>query len=251
MEEYAIRLDKRAKRSAAMRRKRLIRDAAIGVGIAVVAGVALFIAWRYYVGENKIDIERDFSYYLGGQEYEYDAPAYIDLRNETRELVAGDVRVPVSGGRPVYFTNADVMTLVDMSAVDYASGQSFLLPIYSEVYYSESGVHAVWDGTKHSVSARLLHDGADTYVLMSNSVVSIDGEKYQLSPMSYVVAVYGRSVELTDAVTGECRVFRTADSVTATFSDGGSVDMSLDILTQPNGTQQILMPNPAVFPEIP
>ncbi len=116
-------------------------------------------------------------------------------------------------GKVVYGDDMITSLTSDTSLVDsvmyYADSSKIIIPFKSKIvfYYRDNLAYSLpkystleskkdiktlnCDGTEQNVDSFIIYDGVDTYILPDKSILTLDGDKIELSALSYIIANRG------------------------------------------------------------
>ncbi len=219
----------------------------IGIIFAVLVCV---VGWLYFVQISGIRLKQDVYVMMHGTRYDFSAPVTLNYRAEDGASVQKGSDTLNLNGRPLYVGENELYLSTSFVIPDTDVAQCYRLPRFAHIVRENGTNYYTIKNKKHTLAESFFFDGANTYVFLMQTTITVGEQKIIVPPFSYAVAVYNRTLEIVNAHTGES-VQLTMDKTGAVAAMGDiSVDLNLDILTSSNGTRQILPADPSFLPGV-
>ena len=93
---------------------------------------------------------------------------------------------------------------------------------------------------KKLVENALLYDGSDLYFFLENTTITVNGQDYEVTPLSYVIVRYRENVEIYNKEKDEYTVIETPDQDVYAKTADYTINMSIDAL-QAGEKEQLLI----------
>lgn len=170
---------------------------------------------------------------------EENATLITDASGESEEDLFSDTT-------PLYYQDTPrLMLMRDISWFCPSNGREWRIPALSELEVDEYGSVLCHVGEKTvRLDGGFLHDGAGVYVLIDPAVLTLNGRKYSMSPLSFYSTTYG----LTRVFSYEEQELYTQDkrqgNVLLDFLRGGRVNLSAGIYENSEGESRLLIASP-------
>lgn len=228
----------RIKRSKSrFRLKKQLKILLVILGVLVIIGIAAIIIYSHYKDLNKVTIENYKLYqYFGDLRFDYTGKLSIKKNGEVTKIKYEGIDLETDS-TPIYYKNIDneIILPTNMAIVfPRLVNKNYKLPYFSRLYidYSEndSSAYLKINNEKKYLENCFLYDGNNLYVFLYETVVTIDGTDYTLSPLSFINVNYKNDVSFYNKASDEYSVIdKHSDDVIANI-DGYKVNLSTDMV---------------------
>lgn len=213
--------------------------------IPIVLMIVLFIAFIiYYNISIRNNITKDETIkayqYFYEKKYEYNLVVSKNRKNVIVDLKPQDIKINYDS-TPVYYQDKDIIILPkDMSVVmPTLSCAEYLSKGYSYITYENGTYTLTADKYNKKLNHYFLYDGKDLYFFIEPVTLTINEEKIELSPLSYIIAKYNNSITYYDKKTDTYKMIKTNYNDATIDNDYYSINISKDSLNY-QGTNIIL-----------
>ena len=179
--------------------KKIIRDnykLIIPITLMVVLFAAFLIYYKVMLSNNytKDEIKKVFQYFYG-QKYEYDLIISKNRKDVIVNIKPQDIEVNYDS-TPIYYQEKDITIFPEnMSIVmPTISCAEYLSSKYSYITYENGLYNLTTNNYNNKLNHYFLYDGNDLYFFIEPVTLIVNGEKIKLSPLSYVIAKYNKSI---------------------------------------------------------
>lgn len=175
-------------------KRNILKIVGIIVGVLVVIGM---VSW-FILTDNQMKIEGKAVQYYAGQIYEVEEGA--TLVRGLDETTMTDSTGTTSMSSIVIYQEEESKIILTQDMVYYDPRNSLLMKIdaLSEVYYTEYGITAVNGNKEYALNKGFLYDGDDYFIFLEDVSVKFNGYLLELSPLSYIEAVFQSHVMTFD-----------------------------------------------------
>lgn len=205
--------------------------------VLVVVLVIMFIN-----KDNQYTFGDDVVQYYAGQEYPVESGAYLsrDLDGKTQMTDSTGTRDITS--LAFYQKNENKIILpVDMVYYDPRNEVMGKIDAFSEITISNSGTYAVNGNKEYFMNKGFLYDGEDTYIFLEDITVGISGYKMDVTPLSYVEAVFQFQITAFDYESKEFVMESTNTEILATVASGDYTVSLLSDMYENNKEEKSLL----------
>lgn len=241
------------------------RRARIRIGVIAALGVALIVVATVLIGMivNKINTvtyeDHRFYQYFSGMRFDYDGVLSLRYNGEAVDIGYNGVEVE-SNFLPIYFVDKNGAVLLPQRmalVIPRNRNETYYAERLSEIDIIQDTINAgdYNDKTINSVpllkfgeenkvveTPAFLYDGDDTYLFLSDTNVTVAGQRVDLSPLSFVVADYRGDVEIYNYETDEYQIFEAVDDdVMADLGERYRLNLSTDMLLYDDGADSRLL----------
>ena len=225
--------------------------AIVGIAVAVLAVIVAWVVlyrmntvtygeyklYRYFAGRkmeyaNTVAFAYDGSIknltYSGGEEVNGAVPFYFTDNND-KALLAESMELVIPRIRNQNYRTIRLSTVETTQGVENAS--AFLSIKGKNVYLEPS----------------FLYDGNDLYFFPYATTLTVGGQTYELSPLSYVDANYGGDVEIYDKASDTMTILENCSETIMAGVGGYKINLTADMLFYSDTETRLLMKNYADF----
>lgn len=163
----------------------------------------------------------EFYQYFGGKKIEYQGALKITKKGEITQLECTDINIQLDS-TPVYYQNErDKVLLPENMAkvVPIDNGRMTKVNRFSNIYRDEETIYLQSQSKNAPIENAFLYDGADLYIFVQKTTVTVEEEEYSLSPFSYIISTYHDSVEIYNYAKDEYTIIPTTNNVIAKTDD--------------------------------
>ena len=213
----------------------------IPITLLLVLFIAFLIYYKVMVSNNytKDETIKVFQYFYE-EKYDYNLRISKNRKDVVVSIKPQDIKINYDS-TPIYYQNKDIVILPkDMSVImPTLSCAEYLSKGYSYITY-ENGIYNL---TKDKYNKKLNHyffyDGKDLYFFIEPVTLTVNNEKIELSPFSYVIAKYNKSITYYDKKTDTFKTLEVIDDKSLVENEYYSINISKDNLNY-QGTNIIL-----------
>lgn len=224
--------------------KKIIRDnykLIIPITLMVVLFAAFLIYYKVMLSNNytKDEIKKVFQYFYG-QKYEYDLIISKNRKDVIVNIKPQDIEVNYDS-TPIYYQEKDITIFPEnMSIVmPTISCAEYLSSKYSYITYENGLYNLTTNNYNNKLNHYFLYDGNDLYFFIEPVTLTVNGEKIKLSPLSYVIAKYNKSITYYDKEKDTFKTIETTDDKALIENDYYSINIEKDSLNY-QGTNILL-----------
>lgn len=222
------------------KKNRLVKGVGIGlisliVIICVIVG--MFLVKKYYSNINKVEYDNYEIYqYFAGKKVEYKGKVTIERNNKITSLRSNDEEIDLDN-IPIYFqkiTN-QVMFPVNMSVV-YLNNKTqayrinFFTKIESEIVNEEESAFVYYQDKKVFLVDSIIYDGDNLYLFPYSTTIIVNDEKYELSPLSYVLVDNTDTIEIYDKENDKYTIIDEIKSDVIGYCKKYKINLSKDMI---------------------
>ena len=186
----------------------------IPIALMVVLFIAALVYYLVLVNNNytKDETKKVFQNFYG-KGYEYSLIISKNRRNEIVKITPKDIEVNYDS-TPVYYKEEDVVIFPeDMSVVmPTLNCAEYLSKGYSYITYKNGIYNLTTEKYNNKLNHYFLYDGKDLYFFIEPVTLTVNNEKIKLSPLSYVIANYNKSITYYDKKTNTTKVIETTNN---------------------------------------
>ena len=209
----------------------------ISLGVILVVGIAILIVYFHYKNLNKVTVEDYELYqYFGNMRFDYTGKFSMKKNGEITKIEYEDVEIEADS-TPIYYKNIDNEIILPKSmAIVFPRliNKNYKLPYFSRISidYSMDDSSAFWKVNEKNLYLEnsFLYDGANLYVFLYETKVTIDGVDYVLSPLSYVNVNYRADVTIYDKKNDKVTIIETHNDDVMGDLNGYKINLSTDMV---------------------
>ena len=187
----------------------------INIIIIILIILLAFSTYRIVSTKEKITIDDDMYQYLSGIKYEYKGTTEIIDDNDDITLTNKNNDVNLDS-IPIYYKNKDRILIPNSMSIVFPKSNYIVNRIrkLSYINYNEELNECDYekDDFSTNVSSGFLYDGEDLYVLLSDSILNVNGESINISPLSYIIANYNNNIIVYDRGNDEYKEIELVDN---------------------------------------
>ncbi len=188
--------------------------------------------------------------YYGGSVYPMEEGAVLTRTPEGTTVVTDSSGRRDANDLPIYYQERDGLTTTqDMIYYAPRSGVHGRLEHFTDLRLTSlGGVTVERDGKTMDLENGFLYDGGDLYIFMEPVILTFNGYKLLLPPLSYVEAVYTGNVMVFDYGTKEFLMEPPMGAVTARIETGDyEIALINDSMTNNVGKRTLLFSRPELL----
>lgn len=230
---------KNKKESASSKRETVFR-----LLLTLILLVAIVCIGMYISKLNTDDFVENYNFYqyIGGRKISYQGAMKITSRGEITELTCTDKNIQLDS-TPLYYADTPNKALFPSNmelVVPTANGQIYKINRFSDVYMDENNiVYLEYRDKIKELPEAFIFDGSNLYFFLDDATITVKGKKYELSPLSYVVAYNKSSVEIYNKEKDEYKVIET-DGFGIVKTKDYTINVSLDTIKYGDKEQLLL-----------
>lgn len=213
----------------------------IPILLILVLFIAFFIYYKVSILDNyRKDTEDNFYQYFYDKKYEYKGIVTTNRRDVIVDFKTDDYDIKFES-TPIYYADKDkVIFPQDMSVVmPTLSCAEYLTMGYSYLELSNDNYILTTKGYSNKLGKYFLFDGGDLYFFLDEVKLKIGESEVTLSPMSYVVAKYNKTISYYDKKSDTYKTIEVSDDQSIVYNDYYKIYVSLDQIDY-YGTEVIL-----------
>ena len=172
----------------------------IPIILRLVLFIAFFVYYKISILDNYRKDTKDYFYqYFYGKKYEYNGVVTTNRHNVIVDFKTSDYDIKFDS-TPIYYQKRNqVIFPKDMSVVmPTLSCSEYLAHGYSSINYSKNNYILTSNKYNGKLGSYFLYDGGDVYFFLDSVSLKIGDKAVNLSPMSYLIASYGKYVSYYD-----------------------------------------------------
>ncbi len=236
------------------KKKRILRKRMIVLGISLLVillvTVGIFLTNNYYKDMNTIKYENYNLYqYFSGIRYDYTGIITIEHEDEVTNIKSDGVDIDFDN-TPIYYQEIDNevlfpdnMEIIFPSIKNKAYKLNYFSKIMVDLTNDEESAFLVNKEKNIYLDKSFLYDGNDLYFFPYSTKVIIDGELYNLSPLSYINVEYNGSIEIYNKKIDKYTIIDNyKKDVIANFLDY-QINLSTDMIMYNENDNRILIKN--------
>lgn len=212
------------------------------IGIVLVVG----LVFMFINKDNQYKFEGNITQYYAGQKYTISEEAHLSRALEgVTELAQGGESREVTSQAFYEEDENKIILPVDMAYYDPRNEIIQKIDAFTEITVEDTGVLAVNGKKKCSLNQGFLYDGADYYIFLEDVTAKFNRYEYELSPMSYVEAIFQFQVTAFDYASKEFLMEPTdTEVVVSTESGDYTVNLLSDMYEDELGEKRLLFTRP-------
>lgn len=213
----------------------------IPIALMIVLFISFLVYYKIMLSNNytKDETIEVFQYFYE-KKYEYNLKVSKNRKNVIVDIAPQDIKVEYDS-TPIYNKNSNTVILPkDMSVVmPTLSCQEYLSKGYSYITYNKGNYILTTNKYNKKLNHYFLYDGLDLYFFIEPVTLTINEEKIELSPFSYIIAKHNNSISYYDKLTDTFKIIETKDDNSIIENKYYSINISKDTLNY-QGTNIIL-----------
>lgn len=218
------------------------REIVFGLFLVLMLLVAIVCIGMYISRLNTDYIENyNFYQYIGGRKISYEGALKITNNGEVTELTTVDISIELDS-TPLYYQDEENKVLFPENMeliVPTDNGQVYKLTRFSNVELESDIPYIQYRDKIKELPEGFIYDGSNLYFFLTDVTLTVDGEEYELSPLSYVIAYNQSSIEIYNKETDEYQIIETTDYGIVETEDY-TINVSLDTLKYGDKEQLLL-----------
>ena len=211
-----------------------INSSLLAITILILILVCAFILFFEVNNYRKIKQENiSFYYNFAGNKVEFTGVVKYDADKKIISINSDNIVLTSS---PLYYlNNNDKVILPSLMEIVYPYKVSpmYKLGVYSYVDYVGKSLYVDSEKSSGRLYDCFLYDGKDLYFFIENTIVIIDGIKYNLPPLSYA-KVSQNSVELYDKDSDELILIDNYSGKVNAYTDEYTINLTDDTVSYKN-----------------
>lgn len=230
-------------------------DRLLIIGLVIAGIVLIYIIYRIFaavvLSNETYDLSGEYYYqYFYGIKEEYSGNMEVLQDEDTIQLILkdNDNKVIYLDSTPIYYENilGKVLFAPEMELVMPDVG-NYKLSKFTNIIQENRQMYMKKfnKDEKTALGNAFLFDGNNLYFFLEETVITVGGTDYTVSPLSYAIVNYRQSVEIYDYNTNEYTIIQdeealTADVVATNTARNYTINMSVDSLTTEKSNQLLL-----------
>lgn len=144
--------------------------------------------------------DHEFYQYFAGRKVEYNGTITLErISNKVTQIVIEENKVKLDS-TPIYYNDVKNKVIFPQNmAVVYpvSNGLMYKINRFSNLKKESESTYIETEQTEKVLENVFLFDGGDLYFFIQNVTIQLDnGETYEISPLSYVIANYNGNIEI-------------------------------------------------------
>ena len=175
----------------------------IPITLMIVLFVSFLIYYKVMISDNYREEEiKEVYQYFYDTKYEYDLTISKNRKKEIVDIKSNNIDINFDS-TPIYYKDKDIVILPqNMSIVmPTLSCAEYLSKQYSYITYENNIYTLTTNKYNNKLNHYFLYDGNDLYFFIEPVTLTINNEKIELSPFSYIIAIYNNYISYYDKKT--------------------------------------------------
>ena len=213
----------------------------IPITLMIVLFVSFLIYYKVMISDNYREEEiKEVYQYFYDTKYEYDLTISKNRKKEIVDIKSNNIDINFDS-TPIYYKDKDIVILPqNMSIVmPTLSCAEYLSKQYSYITYENNIYTLTTNKYNNKLNHYFLYDGNDLYFFIEPVTLTINNEKIELSPFSYIIAIYNNSISYYDKKTDTFKTITITSDNSTVENNYYSINISTDTLNY-QGTNVIL-----------
>ena len=216
----------------------------IPIALMVVIFIAFLIYYKVMISNNyHIDTEEKVYQYFYDKKYKYNAIVSKNRKDVIVDFKPQEIKINLDS-TPIYYQDKDIVILSqNMSVVmPTLSCAEYLTTGYSYITFANGVYNLTTNRYNQKLNHYFLYDGLDLYFFIEAVTLTVGQEEIKLSPLSYVIAKYGKYVTYYDKKTDTFKTITTEENDSKIENEYYTVYVSKDTIDY-QGTNILLTPD--------
>ena len=213
----------------------------IPITLMIVLFVSFLIYYKVMISDNYREEEiKEVYQYFYDTKYEYDLTISKNRKKEIVDIKSNNIDINFDS-TPIYYKDKDIVILPqNMSIVmPTLSCAEYLSKQYSYITYENNIYTLTTNKYNNKLNHYFLYDGNDLYFFIEPVTLTINNEKIELSPFSYVIAIYNNYISYYDKKTDTFKTITITSDNPTVENNYYSINITTDNLNY-QGTNVIL-----------
>lgn len=234
-------LDTRKKVNKERKNKKKLRIILVSIICSIILLIVSIVIFLYYRNLNKYQLTTEENHnlyqYFQGVKVEYKGKLTIKKNNDEIKL-SQDVGIENIEDAPIYFSEVDnqVFFAKNMSLIiPRIKNQSYRINYFSKIICeNDTNQDMAYLVNKYDKKVYLeesfLYDGDNLYFFIYDTSVVVDGKKYDLDALSYVIVNYKGQIEIYDKTNDKYTIIDEHNNDVIATIGNYSINLSTDVL---------------------
>ena len=214
------------------------------IGIIVVL-IALFIVFSRFSNMNKFEYNAEYPMYqyFSGVKTSYTGKVTLINDGDITKVESNEGIMDINDA-PIYYQDVDNKVLITKNMklfFPHLFNKNYKLKYFTNIFYDTEMSSSYFEDGKKNVFLEdaFLYDGNNMYLFLTDISVQVLDEKYDLSPLSYVVVNYQGEVEIYDKKTDKYYMIELCEK--DVLANLGEYTINLSTDTVSNGDNSRLL----------
>lgn len=214
------------------------------IGIIVVL-IALFIVFSRFSNMNKFEYNAEYPMYqyFSGVKTSYTGKVTLINDGDITKVESNEGIMDINDA-PIYYQDVDNKVLITKNMqlfFPHLFNKNYKLKYFTNIFYDNEMSSSYFEDGKKNVFLEdaFLYDGNNMYLFLTDISVQVLDEKYDLSPLSYVVVNYQGEVEIYDKKTDKYHMIELCEK--DVLANLGEYTINLSTDTVSNGDNSRLL----------
>lgn len=225
------------KRKNKIKLKKKLKIFLISIIFLLVVSSVVGIVYNRYETLNKITIEDHELYqYLNGVKYDYTGKFSLSKSGEITNIEYKGINIEVDDTPIYYKTEGNKMILPKNMEIVFLRivNKNYKLPYFSEIEVDtaekETSAYLKLSEKNEYLEESFLYNGADLYVFLYETKITIDNKDYTLSPLSYINVLYKDQINMYDKQTDTYTIIPTHKKDVIAQTNDYKINLSTDMV---------------------
>lgn len=204
--------------------------------LVLICSFVLFFQIKEY--RNYKVITENFYYYFASTKIEFSASVALNSKDKIISIENDNIEIT---SYPIYYKNSNKMVLPKNMEIVYPfkARPLYKLGVYSEILLKGDYLYVNSEFGTGRLYDCFLYDGDDLYVFLENTIVIVNGTKYNLGPMSYA-KVGMNSIGIYDKQKDNFTYIDNVNSTIEAYTDEYMINLSKDLYKYNSSTYSLI-----------
>ena len=205
--------------------------------LAIIGGIIIYI-----LNLNTETFENyNFYQYFAGRKIEYEGTLMMTSKDGITSLTCKNYSIQLDS-TPIYYRDVENKAIFPENmeiVIPSENGQVYKINRFSNIFIQDGVVYLEYREKMKELSNSFIYDGSDLYFFTTNATLEVDDTSYEISPLSYIIAINKNSIELYNKAKDEYTTIQTANQAIVKTEDY-SINVSLDTIKYGEKEQLLL-----------
>ena len=218
---------------------------------AVMLVLLIVLVRIFLTNSNSLTVEEELNTWFGVGKITYPAGSRLSMDDDGIVWISAEGEKKALDSKPLYRGDTSVLLPASWIWMDTHDDSMNRVETFSELIWENSSVTIDDAGNRAEGAHGFLYDGADTYILLENGILTCGEETMNLAPLSFIVARHGQEINVYSRRDNEAMILdpQGTDAVVQ-FENKTSISLQSDTLNHRNGSWMLLMSRPEIFDRI-
>lgn len=222
---------------------RIILFSIIGV---IVVLIALFIVFSRFSNMNKFEYNAEYPMYqyFSGVKTSYTGKVTLINDGDITKVESNEGIMNINDA-PIYYQDVDNKVLITKNMqlfFPHLFNKNYKLKYFTNVFYDTEMSSSYFEDGKKNVflEEAFLYDGNNMYLFLTDISVQVLDEKYDLSPLSYVIVNYQGEVEIYDKKTDKYHMIELCEKDVLASLGEYTINLSTDTVSNGDNSRLLM-----------